>query len=149
MLFLTYLYIYIIVLQIVYIQKDKTSVLCSATKYLASLKAQVEELSRRNHMLESRLPKTEATNQEISGSSSERLEIMVTKMEESTSKSCVVNLEVNVRGECGMLDLVIRVLEFVKQVKNLSILSIQAETRIVEASSIKCVILRLKIEVCV
>ncbi|KAM7519634.1 hypothetical protein LguiB_018596 [Lonicera macranthoides] len=118
----------------------------SATKYLASLKAQVEELSRRNHMLEARLPITEATSQEISGSSSERLEIMVTKMEESTSKSCVVNLEVNVRGECSMLDLVIRVLEFVKQVKNLSILSIQVKTRRVEASSIKRIILRLKIE---
>ncbi|KAM7519631.1 hypothetical protein LguiB_018593 [Lonicera macranthoides] len=118
----------------------------SATKYLASLKAHVEELSRRNHMLEARLPRTEATNQEISGSSSERLEITVTKMEESSSKSCVVNLEVNVRGECSMLDLVIRVLEFVKQVKNLSILSIQAETRIAEASSIKRIILRLKIE---
>ncbi|KAM7515657.1 hypothetical protein LguiA_005240 [Lonicera macranthoides] len=127
-------------------KKDKTSVLCSATKYLASLKAQVEELSRRNHMLEARLPRTEATSQEISGSSSERLEIMVTKMEESTSKSCVVNLEVNVRGECSMLDLVIRVLEFVKQVKNLSILSIQVETRRVEASSIKRIILRLKIK---
>ncbi|KAK3014718.1 hypothetical protein RJ639_008388 [Escallonia herrerae] len=128
-------------------KRDKASVLCSTTEYMSSLKAQVAELSRRNLILEAQLPRKEAVDQGSSGSSSERSNIQVTHVAESTSEARIVDLRLSVRGVRGsMLDLVIRVLEFLKQAKNVTLVSVDAETQMVEANSMNRVTLRLQIE---
>ncbi|KAK2989659.1 hypothetical protein RJ640_021579 [Escallonia rubra] len=128
-------------------KRDKASVLGSTTEYMSSLKAQVAELSRRNLILEAQLPRKEAIDQGPSGSSSERSNVQVTHVAESTSEARIVDLRVSVRGVRGsMLDLVIRVLEFLKQVENVTLVSLDAETQMVESNSMNRVTLRLQIE---
>ncbi|PSS20801.1 Transcription factor bHLH041 like [Actinidia chinensis var. chinensis] len=127
-------------------KKDKASVLTGTTEYLASLKAQVVELTKRNQILEAQtLPKQEA-NEEASEPSNERIHVRVTPVDESTSEWGTIDLQVIVRLECDMLDLVIRLMEFLKDAKNVSVTSMEADTRVVESNSINRVTLRLTIE---
>ncbi|XP_059634818.1 putative transcription factor bHLH041 [Cornus florida] len=129
-------------------KKDKSSVLTSTMEYVSCLKAQVAELARRNQLLEAQFfPAKEGDHREvINGYSNVRLDVQVTNIAESTSEDRLVDLRVIVRGECDLLDFVIRILDFLKLVKNVSLMSAEAETRIVESSPIKRVILKLKIE---
>lgn len=115
---------------------------------MSSLKAQVEELNRKNQLLEPhRLPAKEAKEEETS-SSNERLIVRTSHVSESTSsEERIVDLQVIIRGECPMVDILIRILELLKQVKNVSLQSMETNTRIIESSSMNHIILRLRIEV--
>ncbi|XP_050270206.1 putative transcription factor bHLH041 isoform X1 [Quercus robur] len=128
-------------------KKDKASLLATTREYLSSLKAQVEELNRKNQLLEAhRLPAKEAKEEETS-SSNERLIVRTSQVSESTSsEERIVDLQVIIRGECPMVDILIRILEFLKQVKNVSLQSMETNTRIIESSSMNHIILRLRIE---
>ncbi|GFS43854.1 basic helix-loop-helix (bHLH) DNA-binding family protein [Actinidia rufa] len=127
-------------------KKDKASVLTGTTEYLASLKAQVAELTRRNRILEAQLlPKKEA-NEGASEPSNDRIHVQVTPVDESTSESRIIDLQVIVRAECDLLDLVIRLMEFLKDAQNVSVTSMEADTRMVESNSINRMTLRLTIE---
>ncbi|KAL0346705.1 UNVERIFIED_CONTAM: putative transcription factor [Sesamum calycinum] len=134
-------------------KKDKASVLSSTTEYLSSLKSQVEELSKRNQMLESQLAvqrSVEASNQDqVEGSSSsvERVNVEMNQVSSSSaSEARFLDLRVTVRGETSMLDLAIRVLEFLKQQRNVSLLSVESNTRMLESIPVHRIMLRLKIE---
>nr|AVL95375.1 transcription factor bHLH1 [Diospyros kaki] len=128
-------------------KKDKASVLASTTQYLTSLKAQVADLSRRNRVLEAQiLPRGEASGEASRLPTTERLDVRVTSVAESTSEARIVDLQVIVRGDCNMLDLVIRMLEFFKQLRNVSLMSTEADTQVEESSSINRVVFRLNIE---
>lgn len=131
-------------------QKDKASVLSSTTEFLNSLKAEVEELTKRNQILgEQLLRQNETTNQEISdGSSTERLQVRITNIAETTSDARILDLRVILRGECSLLDLAIRVLEFLKTLGNVTVLSVEGDTRMEETTSVSQLVWRLKIEVC-
>ncbi|CAN4084906.1 unnamed protein product [Withania somnifera] len=113
-------------------KKDKASVLASTTKYLSSLKAQVEELSIKNEMLEAQLVKPQMISVGISSSSSdgnERVAVEIINIGESTSESRIVDLQVSVRAECSILDLVTCLLEFLKTDNNITVVSLAASTR--------------------
>ncbi|KAL4652531.1 hypothetical protein ACB092_01G240100 [Castanea dentata] len=128
-------------------KKDKASLLATTREYLSSLKAQVEELNRKNQLLEPHcLPAKEAKEEETS-SSNERLIVRTSQVSESTSsEERIVDLQVIIRGECPMVDILIRILELLKQVKNVSLQSMETNTRIIESSSMNHIILRLRIE---
>lgn len=127
-------------------KRDKASVLSSTTDYLTSLKGQIEELSKKNQMLEAQLPRKEALTHEVSESTSEKLNVWITDVGESNSEARVVNLQVNVRGETSLLDLVIRLLDFLKHVENVSLISVEAEMRMAETIPVNRVVLRLRIQ---
>ncbi|KAK4415694.1 putative transcription factor [Sesamum alatum] len=132
-------------------KKDKASVLSSTTEYMSSLISQVEELRKRNQMLESQLSarKSEASDQDqVEGSSSsvERVNVEINQVSSSTSEARFLDLRVTVRGESSMLDLIIRVLEFLKQQRNVSLLSVESNTRMLESIPVHRIMLRLKIE---
>jgi CMP-2-keto-3-deoxyoctulosonic acid synthetase len=111
------------------------------------LKAQVEELSRKNQKLEAQLSK--AAVSQVSDSSYQRLDVRVTHVSESTSEQRIIDLVVNLRGESPILDTVItRILEFLRQVTDMSLISIEASTHTAESTSFNQVVLRLNIEVC-
>ena len=140
-------------------QKDKASVLTSTREYLSSLKDQVAELSKRNHVLEAQLlPKMSAAIEETSSgvSSVERVEVQIRDVGASTSASSssssssrIVDLQVILRAEVSMVDLVVRLLEFLKIDQNVSLMSVEANTRMAEPTSVSNVVLmRLRIEVC-
>ncbi|KAL6984648.1 hypothetical protein U1Q18_018026 [Sarracenia purpurea var. burkii] len=136
-------------------KRDKASVLSGTMEHLNSLKAQVMELSRRNRILEAQLnslPAREATDHQEgmigASSSTERLDVQITHTAESTSESRIIDLRLILRsGECTILDLATRVLEFLKQVEGLSLMSLEADhTQLAESNFINRLILRLKIE---
>ncbi|XP_027070510.2 putative transcription factor bHLH041 isoform X1 [Coffea arabica] len=138
-------------------KKDKASVLTSTREYLSSLKDQVAELSKRNHVLEAQLlPKMSAAIEETSSgvSSVERVEVQIRDVGASTSASSssssssrIVDLQVILRAEVSMVDLVVRLLEFLKIDQNVSLMSVEANTRMAEPTSVSNVVLmRLRIE---
>lgn len=114
------------------------------------MKAQNEDLTRRNQHLEAQLlaAKEADDHEEETSSSSERLIVRISQVPESTSEEHTVNLQVTIRGECQVVDMVIRILEFLKQVENVSLMSMETTTRRLESSSINRITLRLRIEVC-
>ncbi|KAF8406878.1 hypothetical protein HHK36_005999 [Tetracentron sinense] len=126
-------------------KKDKASVLSSTRDYLSSLKAQVFELRQKNRQLQARLSTAKEASEEASGSSSRRIDVQVTTSE-STSEDRNINLQVTVRGDCIMLNLVLRILEFLKQTKDIKLVSMEADTQLQQSNSINRVILRLNIK---
>ena len=122
--------------------------LTGTTEYLASLKAQVAELTRRNRILEAQLLSKKEANEGASEPSNDRIRVQVTPVDESTSESRIIDLQVIVRAECDLLDLVIRLMEFLKDAQNVSVTSMEADTRMVESNSINRMTFRLTIEVC-
>ncbi|XP_019191634.1 PREDICTED: putative transcription factor bHLH041 isoform X2 [Ipomoea nil] len=131
-------------------KKDKASVLSMTTEQLSALKAKVEELSRKNQILEAEVAgkgaKAEEEEEEASSSfcGGGRVDVRITEAGESTSEdNRVVDLQVRVRGENGILELVMRLLEFLKQVENVGLISVEANTR---STSVHRIILRLLIQ---
>ncbi|XP_059274534.1 putative transcription factor bHLH041 [Lycium ferocissimum] len=121
-------------------KKDKVSVLVSTTEYLSSLKDQVEEQCKRNEMLEAQLlTKKEAYEFQQHGNG--RVAVYITNIE-----ARVVDLQVIVRGKCSMLDLVIRLLEFLKMANNVSLVSEEANTMMVHSCPVTFITLRLRIQ---
>lgn len=134
-------------------KKDKASVLASTTDYLASLKAQVEELTKRSKVLEEQVQllttKKEANGQQEAVSSlspNERLDVRITHEAASTSQAQVIGVQVVLRGECNVMDLVTRILEFLRQVENASLMSVEADSQVVDSNPMNIVRLRLRIE---
>ncbi|KAI3447145.1 hypothetical protein Pfo_003810 [Paulownia fortunei] len=130
-------------------KKDKASVLSSTTEYLSSLESQVAELSKRNQTLETQLSTTQREAGEEVGvsSSTSRVNVEIAHVSPLTSESRFLDLRVTLRsGECSMMDLVVRVLEFLKQQRNVSVLSVQSNTRMVESTPVHGLVLRLKVE---
>nr|XP_016440597.1 PREDICTED: putative transcription factor bHLH041 [Nicotiana tabacum] len=134
-------------------KKDKASVLASTTEYLSSLKGQVEELSKKNEMLEAQLlqPQNKSSFEQAIISSSaggnERIAVEITNVGESTSESRTVDLQISVTRECSILDLVTRLLEFLKRDNNVNLESVAANTRsVVQSEPVTHIILRVRIE---
>ncbi|XP_050128430.1 putative transcription factor bHLH041 isoform X3 [Malus sylvestris] len=136
-------------------KKDKASVLTTAREYLTSLKAQVAELSKRNQQLEARLlPLASLGANEAAaaaGSSNERCSLTVTRVSTESSPDQdeqIIDLQVILRSqESCTEDMVIRILEFLKRVENVSLMSMEANTWISESNSnINRVILRLRVD---
>ncbi|XP_009621466.1 putative transcription factor bHLH041 [Nicotiana tomentosiformis] len=125
-------------------KKDKASVLAATTENIISLKAQVEELSKRNEILEAQLLKKKEASEFSSGSG--KLVVQIINISESTSEARIVELQVIVKGKCSKLDLVIRLLEFLKMADNVSIGSVEANTRMVQSCPVTLVTLRLRIQ---
>ncbi|KAI3827155.1 hypothetical protein L1987_01225 [Smallanthus sonchifolius] len=128
-------------------KKDKASVLSSIQEFIASIKSQVDELNARNKILEAEHSRKQILDQDSGVFSGERLNIRIRDANESTSDSRGVELEVNVRGNSILNDLVVRVLEFVNQVENVTITSIDARTLMLGTEAItNRVVLRLSIK---
>lgn len=115
------------------LKKDKASVLSSTTEYLSSLKSQVAELVKKNQMLESQLLARKAEDHSAG--------VEITQVSSSTSESRFLDLRVSVGAESSMLDLITRLIEFLKHQTNLSLLSLESNTTM----PVHVVMLRLKI----
>ncbi|KAL7136766.1 hypothetical protein ABFS83_10G052900 [Erythranthe nasuta] len=137
-------------------KKDKASVLSGTTELLSSLKSQVEELRQRNQMLELKISSSNLSDQVVVGNSSSsssvdhqtRVSVEITQVQSpSTSDARLLDLRVRVRGERSMLDSVIRIMEFLKQQRNvITVLSVESNTRMFESVPVHGIVLRLKIE---
>ncbi|KAD6455083.1 hypothetical protein E3N88_09789 [Mikania micrantha] len=127
-------------------KKDKASVLSNIKEYIVSLQSQVEELKTRNKILETEHSRKQILNQDFGDAM--RINVRITDFEDSTSDSREVNVEVNVRGDSKLMDLVVQMLKFMNQDENLSVMSIDAGTRMsnTDAYITNVVVLRLRIQ---
>ncbi|TKY72806.1 dimerization protein [Spatholobus suberectus] len=121
-------------------KKDKASILIAAKETLSSLIAEVDKLSKRNQGLTSLLPAKESTTEETKAnllSSNERINVGVSHVpESSSSEERMVELQVNVRGQISQIDLLIRLLEFLKRAHRVSLVSVDANTHIAEGNNV-------------
>ncbi|CAH8338082.1 unnamed protein product [Eruca vesicaria subsp. sativa] len=128
-------------------KKDKASVLTTARKHLTSLQDDIAKLLERNRELEAKLAGEREMENDLQPD--KRFNVRIIHIPESTSRERVVDLRVVLRGDnIRADDLIIRLLEFLKQINNVSLVSIDAKTRAREdgANSIVLVSLRLRIE---
>lgn len=105
-------------------KKDKTTVLTKAAGYLKTLEAQVSELEEKNSKLEKHIPACEedgATQQPRR----QRAKVQISK---AASSDEVVNLTVMVMVECDVVELVLRILECLRWMEQVSVLSVDADT---------------------
>ncbi|XP_042506722.1 putative transcription factor bHLH041 [Macadamia integrifolia] len=129
------------------LKKDKASVLSSTRDYLDSLKAEILELKQKNQQLQlQRLSPAREAGEEVSDStcsSTQRVDIQVIQAAESTSSGGQrIELRVSVRGDCNMLDLVIRILEFLKKV-DMELVSVEANLQLQQTIPLNRVFIRL------
>ncbi|KAA0055813.1 putative transcription factor bHLH041 isoform X1 [Cucumis melo var. makuwa] len=133
-------------------KKDKGSVLTTTREYMSSLKAQVAELSRRNQQLEAQLlqsSKEEEKEEAILFPREDiRFRVGISQVQESTSEGQIIDLNIATRGESSSLtNIVIGVLEFLRQLNNVRVLSMDGNTQLTpSSSSINHLTLRLIIE---
>ncbi|KAK8343419.1 hypothetical protein V6Z12_A07G013400 [Gossypium hirsutum] len=129
-------------------KRDKASVLTTAREYLVSLKAQILELNRQKQLLEAQIlpSKGGAAAIEVNDPSNERVNVRVIPVPESTSEERLADLRVTVRGERPIIDILIHLLEFLKLDRNVSLMSIEANTGVSEFGSVNLVSLRLRIK---
>nr|AKN09577.1 basic helix-loop-helix transcription factor [Salvia miltiorrhiza] len=131
-------------------KKDKASVLSSTTEYLSSLKSQVAELAKRNLLLESQInsiQKSESGTDEAGSSSSGGGRISVEIAQVSLSSSEARFLDLRVRGEySSLLDLVARLIEFLRGQRSVSLRSVESNTRMLGSVAVHAVIMRLGVE---
>ncbi|CAH8381619.1 unnamed protein product [Eruca vesicaria subsp. sativa] len=124
-------------------KKDKISILTIAREQLTSLQGEVLKLVERNREL--------AGEREMENDlqPDERFNVHIRYIPESTSRERVLDLRVvhkgdNIRDD----DLMIRLLEFLKKINSMSLVSINAQTRAKQdgGTSVVFLSLRLKIE---
>ncbi|XP_047945795.1 putative transcription factor bHLH041 [Salvia hispanica] len=131
-------------------KKDKASVLSSTVEYMSSLKSRVAELAEQNQILESRIgsvKKSESGGDEIGNGERVSVEISPSSSSSSsTSEARFLDLRVRVRGESNLLDLVSRVIEFLRGQSGVSLTSVESNTRMLDSVSVHVVIIRLKIQ---
>ncbi|KAM7275405.1 hypothetical protein ACFE04_017271 [Oxalis oulophora] len=112
-------------------KKDKGSVLTSTRDYLSSLKAQVAELTRRNQLLEAKnnlspAKKSDNIGGEVSLSKDKFSVRLARLVSESTSEN-VFDLHVIVNNaNCPNVELMIRILEFLREARNVTLMSMEA-----------------------
>jgi hypothetical protein len=97
-------------------------VLTKAAGYLRTLEAQVSELEEKNSKLEKHIPALE----EDGGTQQprrQRAKVQISKASEE-----VVSLTVMVMVECDVVELVLRILECLRWMEQISVLSVDADT---------------------
>ncbi|XP_057433625.1 putative transcription factor bHLH041 [Lotus japonicus] len=128
-------------------KKDKASILITAKETLSSLLAEIDKQAKRNQELTSLFPAkestTEGTKATLSSSSNERFSVQVSNvLESSSSEERTVDLQVNLRGQISQADVLIRLLEFLKQVHHVSLISMSTNA---EGNAIHQLTFRLRI----
>ncbi|XP_062213753.1 putative transcription factor bHLH041 [Phragmites australis] len=104
-------------------KKDKTTVLINAASYLKTLEAQVSELEEKNTKLERHVPREDGGSS-ASMAAHRRAKVQISKAPSDDQ----VNLTVMVMVECDIVDLVLHVLECLRWMSGISVMSVDADT---------------------
>ncbi|XBI17923.1 hypothetical protein VPH35_059840 [Triticum aestivum] len=105
-------------------KKDKTTVLTKAAWYLKTLEAQVSELEEKNNKLEKHIPTYDREEDVPHQQRRQRAKVQITK----AASDEVVNLTVMVMVECDVVELVLRILECLRWMEQVSVMSVDADT---------------------
>jgi hypothetical protein len=112
---------------LLYFQNDKTSVLIKAASYLKTLESQISGLQETNHKLESYLPNTNGGD-DATIRSNERVQIQILRMSCAEPHVHQINLRINVVQKCDVAELVLHILECLKLMRSISLVSVDAYT---------------------
>ncbi|TKW15109.1 hypothetical protein SEVIR_5G209600v4 [Setaria viridis] len=104
-------------------KKDKTTVLINAASFLKTLEAQVSELEEKNARLERYVPREGAT---AVAAHHRRAKVHISRA--ASGDRQVISLVVMVMVECDIVDLVLHVLECLRWMSGVSVLSVDADT---------------------
>ncbi|KAL5701659.1 hypothetical protein ACHQM5_026974 [Ranunculus cassubicifolius] len=128
-------------------KKDKASVLLNTLDYLTTLKTEVSELTQNNELLEARA--TSATKDVLGFASNEKFDICIVHSSSVSllSEEQDINMQVTVRGDCNIVDLILDILEYLKLVKEANLVSMDADTELLEPIPINRIIFRMEIKV--
>jgi len=139
------------------VQKSKATILTTAKETIISLVADIEKLNMRKQPLMRDLSGKEGSSSssrdENKGRfSDERLNVGVGHVSESSSsEEQMVDLQVSVREQSCQVKVLIRILEFLKRVQNITLISTNTSLHITEGgTTIYVLTFRLRIiEVCI
>ncbi|MQM00034.1 hypothetical protein Taro_032764 [Colocasia esculenta] len=126
-------------------KKDKASILTKAKEYLNSLKAQISDLEEKNRLMETRLPPADQAAEEAA-KSGEMVRVQVVRVPASSSETVRIELRVTVWAECDTLDLVLPILECLKEMGNTSVASLEANGQSSQMNPVRRATLALLIE---
>ncbi|XP_028751574.1 putative transcription factor bHLH041 [Neltuma alba] len=131
-------------------KKDKGSILTAAKETLNSLMAEIEKITNEDQKEEAQMKSKQLlTDQEMKISpSTERFSVRVSDVPgSSSSDERFIHLQVTVRGQIySQVEMLIRLLEFLKGVQIVSLVSVEANTHIAQGAAVNEATLRLKIE---
>ncbi|KAK8956500.1 putative transcription factor bHLH041 [Platanthera zijinensis] len=105
-------------------KKDKTAVLCNTVSYMKTLKSEIYELEEKNRVLEEKVLPFEAELQSIDPN--ERVQVKLRKSSQTESEKQQIYLVIMVRVQCDLIRVVLQVLECIKTMKAISLLSLDA-----------------------
>jgi len=105
-------------------QKDKTTVLINAASFLKTLEAQVSELEEKNTKLERYVPR-EGAGSATAAAAHRRAKVRISRAGPDERQ---VSLTVMVMVECDIVDLVLHLLECLRWMSGVSVLSVDADT---------------------
>ncbi|WVZ12281.1 hypothetical protein V8G54_016811 [Vigna mungo] len=131
-------------------KKNKRWILTAAKETMRSLMVEIEELKMRNEKLMRVLSGKEvgsSREENRGGSSNERLNVRVLHASEpSSSEEQMVNLEVTVREQSSEVNVLVRILEFLERVQNVTLISTNTDLHITEGgTTINVLTFRLRI----
>lgn len=98
--------------------------LTKAAGYLKTLEAQVSELEEKNKKLERHIPAYDCEEDMPHQQRRQRAKVQITK----AASDEVVNLTVMVMVECDVVELVLRILECLRWMEQVSVMSVDADT---------------------
>ncbi|KAK4764295.1 hypothetical protein SAY87_013733 [Trapa incisa] len=131
------------------IKRDKISVLESAREYLTSLEAQIKELHQRNSALEKRLLQAKGATHESSDLAidGDLVDVRLLKSPGSSSNGDqTLDLQVIVRSECSIVQLLVRILQFLSKLNNGHLMHIEADNHVTGSKIITRISLRLRMQ---
>ncbi|CAL4949115.1 unnamed protein product [Urochloa decumbens] len=107
-------------------KKDKTTVLINGASFLKTLEAQVSELEEKNAKLERYVPREGGAGATAAAAAAHRrAKVLISR---SASDARQASLVVMVMVECDIVDLVLHVLECLRWMSGVSVLSVDADT---------------------
>lgn len=121
--------------------------LSSTLEYLSNLKIEVMELKQKNEVLEassSNVASEEALGDSYDENPGVRIRLVPS---ESTSEVQEIGLQVIVRGDCNIIDLILDILEYLKLVHEVTLLFMDADTKLIQTKTINRINFRLKTKV--
>ncbi|XP_020105441.1 putative transcription factor bHLH041 isoform X2 [Ananas comosus] len=109
-------------------KKDKTSVLINTKNYVNTLRSQISELKEKNRRLETCLMITDE-GKEASHGLNGRAQVRLIKCSSpTTSELQQINLTITLRVECDIIELVLHILECLKVIRSINLISVDAYT---------------------
>ncbi|KAL5222036.1 hypothetical protein ABZP36_026749 [Zizania latifolia] len=112
-------------------QKDKTTVLINAAKYVKTLEMDISELEEKNSKLEKHIDGG-GSDAMRARRAQQRAKVQISKQAAATAsqheQQQLVNLTVMVMVECDVVELVLHILECLKWMKEVNVLSVDADT---------------------